>query len=470
MSPVCAPESNGDRSWAPYLMRSRSPSTRVCTLRRSVNGGTTTTSTASWSLSSRLKASFWTRAMASRWLRFIFQLPAMSGMRAIGLLLQRGQPRELLALEVLQARAATGGDVAEPRLVDAQPSDRCGGVTASHDGERVRQCGDRLRDAESAGGERLELEHAHRTVPEHRLRAVEPVAEQRDRRRPDVETFATRRDRVGRYDVGLGVGAEVVGDNHIGGQYDLAGVEEAPARVDLVGFEQRVADVVALRRQEGEAHAAAHEQRVDTWQQALDDLQLVRDLRTAQHDDVGALGVLGQPLQDLDLAPDQLPRCVRKPLRDVVDARVLAVHGAERVVDVEVDGCGQHIGIGGALVAVLARLAGVEADVLQQRDVGLAPDVARGVRRRIRDEGDLATEQLTQASRDRREAVLRVGSALRPAQMGADYDLGSGVDQGTDLRHARADPAVIGDLSVLERDVEIGPDEDAFAGDVAEGV
>src|SRR3954452_20135497 len=132
--------------------------------------------------------------MASRWLRFIFQLPAMSGMRAIGLLLQRSQPRELLALEVLQAGAATRGDVAEPRLVDAQAADRRGGIAAADDRQRPGQRRDRLGDAEGAGRKRLELEHSHRAVPEHGLRAVEPVAEQRDRLRSDVETLATRRD------------------------------------------------------------------------------------------------------------------------------------------------------------------------------------------------------------------------------------------------------------------------------------
>src|SRR3954452_10622451 len=168
MSPVCAPESNGDRSWAPYLIRSRSPSTSVCTLRRSVYGGTTTTSTASWSLSSRLYASFCTRAIASRWLRFIFQLPAMSGMRAIGLLLQRRQPRELLALEVLQARAATGGDVAEPRLVDVQRADRRCGVTTTDHRERSGKGRDGLGHAPRPGGERLPLEHTHPAAPGHR--------------------------------------------------------------------------------------------------------------------------------------------------------------------------------------------------------------------------------------------------------------------------------------------------------------
>src|SRR5579875_1079999 len=44
MSPVYAPLGYGDRSCAPYLIWSLSPSVSVCTLRRSENGGSTTTS------------------------------------------------------------------------------------------------------------------------------------------------------------------------------------------------------------------------------------------------------------------------------------------------------------------------------------------------------------------------------------------------------------------------------------------
>ena len=98
--------------------RSRSAACRrrpaVCTLRMSVNGGRTATSTRSSSFSVRLKASFCTSAMASRWLRFIFQLPAISGRRAARLpsatsrspALRR--PGSGLALQVLQRRAAAG--------------------------------------------------------------------------------------------------------------------------------------------------------------------------------------------------------------------------------------------------------------------------------------------------------------------------------------------------------------------------
>ncbi len=75
----------GRRAGRGPARRTRSAACRrrpaVCTLRMSVNGGSTTTSTSVSCFSVRLNASFCTSGMASRWLRFIFQLPAISGRR-----------------------------------------------------------------------------------------------------------------------------------------------------------------------------------------------------------------------------------------------------------------------------------------------------------------------------------------------------------------------------------------------------
>src|SRR5687767_4711315 len=117
-------------------MRSLSPSTRVCTLRRSVNGGSTATSTLSKSLSFSAKASFWTSAMASRWLRFIFQLPAMSGLRTS--VLQSGQAGQGLAFEVLEAGPTTGGNMGEAVLGQTELAYGCRRVAAAHHGEGLR--------------------------------------------------------------------------------------------------------------------------------------------------------------------------------------------------------------------------------------------------------------------------------------------------------------------------------------------
>src|SRR5215216_5168171 len=142
----------------------------------SVNGGTTTTSTRPEScfLSSRVHASFWTRTTASWWLRFDFQFPAISGVRvwAMGSAFQYGDAGQLFALEVLEAGAATGRDVAEGVLVEAEGAHRSRGVATAHHGEPIhlRQC---LRDGPGALGEGGGLEDAHRAVPEDRPGARE---------------------------------------------------------------------------------------------------------------------------------------------------------------------------------------------------------------------------------------------------------------------------------------------------------
>ena len=69
----------------------------------------------------------------------------------------------------------------------------------------------------------------------------------------------------------------------------------------------------------------------------------------AQHDDVRPLRVAGEPAEHLGLDLDQLTGRVRQPPGDVVDARVLAVHGPEAVADVDVRESGELVGEGAAL-------------------------------------------------------------------------------------------------------------------------
>ena len=71
----------------------------------------------------------------------------------------------------------------------------------------------------------------------------------------------------------------------------------------------------------------------------------------------GRSGSPAQPRQHLDLAQHQPARDVRQPGRHVVDAGVLAVHGAERVVHVRVAERGELVGEGTPLGVVLAGLA-----------------------------------------------------------------------------------------------------------------
>ena len=57
--------------------------------------------------------------------------------------------------------------------------------------------------------------------------------------------------------------------------------------------------------------------------------------------------------------------------------------------------------------------------------------------------------------------------ALRPAEVRADADPGrAALEQQLERRQRGADPRVVGDLAVLERDVQVGSDEHRLSGDV----
>ena len=76
-------------------------------------------------------------------------------------------------------------------------------------------------------------------------------------------------DGIGGRDDVLGVGRERRSHDDVGGQHDLDAAlgglgEIALDGLDLVGFEQARAHLVALRGEEGEEHSAADQQAVDT--------------------------------------------------------------------------------------------------------------------------------------------------------------------------------------------------------------
>src|SRR4051794_16644259 len=130
----------------------------------------TVTSTLSKYLSGNENAIFCTRAMASKWLRFIFQLPAISGLRATGLLgffsdcgavgtasglLEHCDAGKRLALKVFQRRPTSGRNVGETVLAEVELAYRRGGITAAHHAEGTLggRADDRLGDALGARGE-----------------------------------------------------------------------------------------------------------------------------------------------------------------------------------------------------------------------------------------------------------------------------------------------------------------------------
>src|SRR5262249_31006745 len=93
----------------------------------------------------------------------------------------------------------------------------------------------------------------------------------------------------------------------------------------------------------------------------------------------------------------------------------------------------------GGIIGLLPR---VEAEVLHQVDTGC---------------------QLGEAQPHRLDRVASVGLALGPAEMAARRDVGAMLLQPPDGGKRGADPEVVGDPTVLDRDVEVGSEQDPLA-------
>ena len=131
---------------------------------------------------------------ASRMVLFIFQFAAIMGLRAIlKLPSPAGPPRGQLLPSVLEARPASGGDVAHLVLEAELPYSR-DRVTAPDDARRAplaRLC-DGARDALRAPGEGVYLEYPHRAVPEYGSRGQNMLLEELHGARPDIQPHLVR--------------------------------------------------------------------------------------------------------------------------------------------------------------------------------------------------------------------------------------------------------------------------------------
>ena len=106
---------------------------------------------------------------------------------------------------------------------------------------------------------------------------------------PTGEIFSAGRD-------GLGLEIECSYDVGVDGQeeFDALGLrlfERLFGGVDLVGFGERVADLLALGEREGVGHGAADEDGVGLVEQAVDDFDFIGNFGAAEDDDEGTLGV-----------------------------------------------------------------------------------------------------------------------------------------------------------------------------------
>ena len=231
------------------------------------------------------------------------------------------------------------------------------------------------------------------------------------------------------------------------GEQDLAPllVEDPPARVDLIGLEQRVADALALGGEEREAHRPADHERVDHTQQRFDDAELVGDLGASEHGHERPLGIVAQAEQHLDFFGEQQPIAdgsVRGGPTIEAWARCDAPKASLTYRSMPSTTLRHELG-------AVALLTGIEPEVLHQLDTGsqLGKPLANGLDR-----------------------VLRIGLALGTAEVAGTHHRRTALGQPLNRGQRGTDPEVVGDLSVFDRDVEVGAHEHPLAVHIAEVV
>ena len=145
----------------------------------------------------------------------------------------------------------------------------------------------------------------------------------------------------------------------------LASASQLGRQFDLVGFQQRLADLLALRLQEGVGHAAADDERVHLGQQVADDADLVADLGAAQNrqERLGWGFSVALPRYSSSFSISSPAALFSHEVRDALGAGVGAVRRAEGVVDVDIAELGQLLGER----RIVLLLFGVVAHVFQQQ-------------------------------------------------------------------------------------------------------
>ena len=142
------------------------------------------------------------------------------------------------------------------------------------------------------------------------------------------------------------------------------------------------------------------------------------------------------------------------------------MRGTEGVVDVDVGERGQL----GGQPGVVLRLPWLVADVLEHQDVP-GPEVLRECAHVVAHHGGgerhVGAGQLGQPVRGRTQRQLGL-AVLRPSEVRDEDQARAAAAQLLDRRQGRPDPRVVGDLAIIQRHVEVDPDQNPPAVEVAQ--
>mmetsp|Transcript_19054 Transcript_19054/g.55417 ORF Transcript_19054/g.55417 Transcript_19054/m.55417 type:complete len:340 (-) Transcript_19054:222-1241(-) len=337
----------------------------------------------------------------------------------------------------------------------------------------VRCLSQRLCHGEGALGKLFELEDAHGAVPDHGLAGFERRGEVCHGLRANVQAHPAVGDLIHADDLGISIGSELVGHDHVRGQVKLDPLgcgllHEVLGERNQVLLHHGRSHGLAKSTVEGEDHAATDEDLVALVKEGLDHWHLGGHLGTTNHCGEGAAWRVDCSLEVLQLLFHEVPGCVQVHVcAHASSGRVGAVCGAKGIVHVE--SCRRGLGERLRKVGVVLRLPLVETHVLQEQGA------AR--RKRARSALDLVSDAVVDVLDIRvdelREALLdhaglhriRKWFLLGAAKVGGDDSLGSLLLEKLEGRHDRGQSLLVGDgLAVLlgQGHVQVQADQDVL--------
>ena len=375
------------------------------------------------------------------------------------------------AFQEFEKRAAAGRDVAD-LLLHAVLGDRGQRVAAAGDRKR-RRVRDRLRQVPGAAGERIELEHAHRAVPDDGAGAGDDRLPMRGRWPGRCRGSCRRRPMSA---IALTCGAAVAENScaHDRVRSAPAPCPENRSRMALASPTRSASasDLPILPPDASTNVLAMPPPTISVSTFAASVRRIVSLVETLDPATIATSGRFGcasaLPSASSSAASSGPAHATGANFAIAMRGGFGAVRGAEGIVDIDVAELGHAL----RQRVVVLLLALVHPAVFQQHDLsGRERRVPRAAVDPVANERDFDAQELGEARADRRQRIRgRPRPFGRPSQVRRDHHGGTACERVANGRHRCANPRVVGDRArVVLRHVQVGANEHALAAHVEVG-
>ena len=358
--------------------------------------------------------------------------------------------------------------IAEAELVNS----RCG-ITAADNGGSIR-LSKSLRNSDGSLCQNRIFEYAHRSVPHYGLSALYSLSELFCCLGSDIQSHHISRNRIrcayAYFDLSIDRVREGLCAYSVNRKQQLLAellrlLHHFLTIVDLRIINQGSADLIALCLQEGESHAAADDQGIALLKQIGDYIQLIRNLCAAQDGNEGSYRVLNRIAQEVDFLLHQVAD--NSGINQLCHANVGAVRSVSGTESVVYKYVAERSEIFGERFSVL-RLFRSVTGVLQKDYIAVLHSLYSSLcvganYLRIRSELHFLAQQLGKTGSNGSQRQLRLRLSLGLSKMGAQDYLSAVSDQLLNGGKRCNQTVLIGDLSILQRNVEVTSAENSFS-------